>query len=268
MALILVLREGMIACCCCLSRCCRLCSRGFSRCFCRCRLARYRKSGLYLVHQLETTVIFFIAVYQIFSAMGNMTQVGGGDITGVDVVVFCRGPCLVWFWSAVVANQLLLVGSMLFVCLGLFFFVRIALFHVLETRSSLPVWSLLSRMFLLFDTNSVAADDAASLPVQNHASQSRLATACLALPARLVTSMLTHATTTTTTTAAGTVGAGISRAGAAKPDGGSYLARHRELPLVHRAHVLLLLHPQGMMSSSGFAVFPLLVPNLDYRQSG
>ncbi|CBN79697.1 hypothetical protein Esi_0388_0005 [Ectocarpus siliculosus] len=35
---------------------------------------RYRKNGLYLLHQLETTVLFFIAVYQIFSAMGNMTQ--------------------------------------------------------------------------------------------------------------------------------------------------------------------------------------------------
>eukprot|EP00752_Nemacystus_decipiens_P001585 g1546.t1 len=35
---------------------------------------RYRKSGLYLLYQLETTVIFFIALYQIFSAMGNMTQ--------------------------------------------------------------------------------------------------------------------------------------------------------------------------------------------------
>ena len=35
---------------------------------------RYRKSGLYLLYQLETTVLFFIALYQIFSAMGNMTQ--------------------------------------------------------------------------------------------------------------------------------------------------------------------------------------------------
>ncbi|CAM9682798.1 unnamed protein product, partial [Ectocarpus sp. 8 AP-2014] len=38
------------------------------------RAVSYRKSGLYLLHQMETTVLFFIAVYQIFSAMGNMTQ--------------------------------------------------------------------------------------------------------------------------------------------------------------------------------------------------
>ncbi|CAM9293643.1 unnamed protein product [Pylaiella littoralis] len=35
---------------------------------------RYRKSGLYFIYQLETTVLFFIALYEIFAAMGNMTQ--------------------------------------------------------------------------------------------------------------------------------------------------------------------------------------------------
>ncbi|CAN0516855.1 unnamed protein product, partial [Laminaria digitata] len=34
---------------------------------------RYRKSGLYVLYQLETTVVFFIACYMIFSAMGNLT---------------------------------------------------------------------------------------------------------------------------------------------------------------------------------------------------
>lgn len=61
---------------------------------------RYRKSGLYLLYQLETTVLFFISLYQIFSAMGNMTQVrpGGGNVCSgccrddISMACCCRGP--------------------------------------------------------------------------------------------------------------------------------------------------------------------------------
>lgn len=70
---------------------------------------RYRKSGLYFVYQLETAVLFFLAVYMIFSSMGNMTQVRQTLFRKIEfwfVMEGCFGPggwlCRSRNWSAIV----------------------------------------------------------------------------------------------------------------------------------------------------------------------
>ena len=63
---------------------------------------RYRKSGLYVIFQLQSIVLFFIACYMIFTAMGNMTQVcvgvgvgggGGPEVLQVFPELVTMAPC-------------------------------------------------------------------------------------------------------------------------------------------------------------------------------